>query len=76
MPPRTGNASALPALLAAAVAGFLLAKLDTTLSGTPVVASVTEPARFTGVIEDIDRRKGRSAVLTVRLISAVRDGGG
>ncbi len=58
--------SAVADLLAAALAGFLLAKLDAVVSGTPLVASVSEPLRFQGVIEDIDRRGRRSAALTVR----------
>jgi competence protein ComEC len=59
--------SAISALLAAALTGFLLARLDTAVSGTPLVAAATEPIRFEGVIEDIDRRAGRNGMLTVRI---------
>jgi competence protein ComEC len=64
---RMRRASASFALVAAVLAGFILAKLDTALSGTPLLASVTEPARFEGIVLDIDRRVGRRATLVIHL---------
>ncbi len=57
------------AMFGAALAGFILAKCNAILSGTPLVASVTEVSRFEGVIENIDRRGRRSAALTVRIVA-------
>jgi competence protein ComEC len=59
--------SAFSTLLAALLAGFLLAKLDAVMSGTPLVTAVTEPIHFKGVIENIDRRVGRRTTLTVAI---------
>jgi competence protein ComEC len=61
--------TALSALLAALLAGLLLAKFDAAMSGTPLVSAVSEPLRFRGVIERIDRRIGRQATLTVAITS-------
>jgi hypothetical protein len=57
------------AVLVAGLAGFLLAKCDTVLSGTPLVASVTEVSSFEGVIENIERRGRRNAALTIRVVA-------
>src|SRR5262245_20757047 len=54
-------------LLIIFLVGFSLAKLRTEIVAQPMIAATTGEVRLSGVIEHVDRKSPRSAVVTLRI---------